>query len=357
MMAGSRILVALSGGVDSSVSAILLKQMGYELIGLSLKTWLPPMYKNHGALKGIRDATILCNKLGIPYFVEDVSSNFKTVVADQFTDSYLNGQTPNPCALCNPQIKWSSLIEIADKFACEYIATGHYAQIVKQGQRYCISTATDSHKDQSYFLWGLGQHQLSRTTFPLADLNKTQVKQLADGFGLTMLAKKKESYNICFIPEGDYRSFFKFHNLLGESEEAFGGTFVSETGEELGHYTDIWAYTVGQKKGIIKQGNKPLYVKKIDASNKQILLAEKEKLSKTEVVLNPINFMLSPENQSKYDLLAKCNYKSPFEPCSVQIMGNEAHLQFRNPIYALTPGQSVAIYKSNLLIGGGIIKQ
>ena len=229
-----KVLVAMSGGIDSSISAILLQEQGYEVVGITMKTWAYSrscnVKKQIGCcnLDTIEDARAVSVKYNFPYMVLDIRQEFGNYVINNFKEEYLAGRTPNPCVLCNTHIKWDALLKRADKLGCDYIATGHYAQVRKEGDRYVLSKGNDPHKDQSYALWGLSQESLSRTIFPLGEMTKPEVREIAKARGFESLATKPESYEICFVPDNDYRGFLK-KEVAGLEERVRGGTLCWRT--------------------------------------------------------------------------------------------------------------------------------
>src|SRR5437879_5274834 len=249
-----RILVAMSGGVDSSVAAIMLHEQGYEVIGLTMKTW---DYASSGgssketgccSLDSINDARALAVGYGFPHYILDIREEFGDFVIDNFVDEYLAGRTPNPCVLCNTHIKWRALLKRADALDCDFIATGHYAKIRQHDNgRFVVGKAVDETKDQSYVLWGLQQDLLSRTLLPLGTYRKTEIRKMAVDYGYPELAKKSESYEICFVPDNDYRGFLK-KRVDGLEEQVAGGNFVDRHGNILGQHKGYPFYTVGQRK-------------------------------------------------------------------------------------------------------------
>ncbi len=353
MMKGKKVLVALSGGVDSSVSSILLKEQGYDLIGITLRVFNPQNYRLDPLAQNIKDATKLADKLQIPYYVIDVHKEFKQTVIGNFISEYQAGRTPNPCVLCNPEIKWKSLLKIANEFDCEYIATGHYAQIKIHKGRYHISKAMDEVKDQSYFLWRLNQNELSRTIFPLGKYKKPEIKRIAAEKGFKTIASKKESYDICFIPEGDYRNYLKEHSP--KEKQGIIGKFITESGQVLGDHLGIENYTIGQRKGLALSTEVPLYVSKINSKENQIVLAKKQELMCNELIINDYNLSKYPAIPDEIIIKSKMRYKSPEILSKINTNNQQLTIQFSEPVFAVSPGQSIVFYEDNDLIGGGII--
>ena len=263
-----KILVAMSGGIDSTVSAIMLHEQGYEVVGITMKTW---DYASSGgnkketgccSLDSINDARQVAVDLGFSHFIIDIREEFGDFVIDNFVDEYLAGRTPNPCVMCNTHIKWEALLKRADMLDCEFIATGHYAQLRKENDRFVISKGLDKNKDQSYVLWGVSQQCLSRTVFPVSQFHKPAIKQMARDMGYVELANKSESYEICFVPDNDYRGFLKRRvpELEGQVD---GGNFVDATGKVIGKHKGYPFYTIGQRKGLGLAFGRPVFVTEI----------------------------------------------------------------------------------------------
>lgn len=352
-MGNKKALMALSGGVDSSVAAILLKEQGYDLIGVILRIY-QSQFRSDPLVQGIADATILADKLSIPFYVIDVHDDFEDRIIHNFIDEYQAGRTPNPCALCNDQIKWKHLIKLADEFGCEYIATGHYAQVKESNGRYYISKGRDDLKDQSYFLWRLRQGYLKRTLFPLGTYSKSEIKAIADKKGFKKLAKKKESYDVCFIPEGNYREFLQQNNGLDKVKNP-KGDFVSSTGKVLGKHSGIQDYTIGQRKGLGIAYTEPLYVIKIDVPNNLIVLGTVSELKSTFFYLRSYNFSKYAKLPDKVLVQTKIRYKSPEIACQISFDHEKLKVELKASVSAITPGQSAVFYEGNDLIGGGVI--
>ena len=352
-MRRKKVLVALSGGIDSSVSAILLKEHGYDLIGITLRMHNSNYYRTDPLAQSIKDASILANRLQIPYYVIDVQNEFNQIVINNFIDEYQIGRTPNPCALCNPEIKWKSLIEIKNEFSCNYIATGHYAQINKSNGRFFISKAKDETKDQSYFLWRLNQKELEKTIFPLGSYKKEEIKKIAASKGFNIIASKKESYNICFIPEGDYRKYFKELSITKNNSRT--GKFVNTSGQYLGDHSGIENYTVGQRKGLEIFNEETLYVTKIISKDNVIVLGHKNELVQDQLIVKSFNLSKYNSIPQNVRICSKLNYKGTIIDCEIRQKNKQLILNFETPVLAISPGQSIAFYEGNDLIGGGII--
>lgn len=336
----ARVLLGMSGGVDSSVAAYLLKEQGYEVVGVTMT-----LFHNEESTQ-VEDAKTVCEKLGIEHHVVNYEKEFKCEVIDDFINNYLNGKTPNPCIVCNKKFKFGALWDKAKELNCEYIATGHYAN-VKDGHICKI----DSPKDQSYFLYQINKEVIPHILFPLNDYHeKSEIRAIAEKECLTNVAKKKDSQDVCFIEDGDYAKFLE-ENLSTLPDK---GDFVLTTGETIGKHKGIIYYTIGQRKGLGISYKHPLYVVKIDVPNNQVILGTEEDLYKRTVYIENINLHVDniPSN-----LHAKTRFRSNFYPCQIEILDdNNIKVIFDNPVKSPTPGQSLVLYSDNMLVGGGIIK-
>ncbi|MBI4534782.1 MAG: tRNA 2-thiouridine(34) synthase MnmA [Ignavibacteriae bacterium] len=358
-----RVVVAMSGGVDSSVAAGILAGQGYDLIGITIKTY---KYEDVGgnagnessccSLDGINDARAVAAKLGFPHYVLDFSERFGMEVIDNFVDEYLAGRTPNPCVICNRKIKWQELIRKADSLGADYIATGHYAQINRAATgRYYVSRGRDRSKDQSYALWGLTQDSLSRTLFPLAKMTKAESRALGEKLGLPNMSKP-ESYEICFIPDNNYERFLKERVPKLESQVA-GGEIVMN-GEVVGHHRGFPFYTIGQRKGIGVFRPDPVYVTSIDNKNNRIEVGPDGQLYKSGLIARNINMQKYADCSEPLRVRAMIRYKDGGEMATVQSLDDgRVRVTFDKKRRAITPGQSVVFYEGDDVVGGGVIDE
>ena len=356
-----RVLVAMSGGIDSSIAAIMLHEQGYEVIGMTMKTW---DYSTSGgskketgccSLDSINDARNIAVNLGFPHYIIDIREEFGDYVIDHFTSEYLEGRTPNPCVLCNTHIKWDSLLRRADQLDCEFIATGHYAKIRLENERYIVSRGKDLQKDQSYALWGISQESLSRTIFPLGDLHKTDIKALALQKGLFELASKSESYEICFVPDNDYRGFLR-RKVVGLEERVAGGTFVLETGEVVGSHEGYPFYTVGQRKGLGIALGYPVYVTEIQKETNRVVLGTFDELSRDGMYVKNLNLQKYLEIPfGKLDTITKVRYNDLGNPAIIEQIGDTMKVYFGKGVNSIAPGQAAVFYEGDDMIGGGWI--
>ena len=352
--------MAMSGGIDSTIASLLLHEEGYEVIGLTMKTW---DYESSGgskketgccSLDSINDARQLAVDCGFPHTILDIREEFGDFIIDNFVDEYIAGRTPNPCVLCNTHIKWEALLKRADMLSCEFIATGHYAQIRKENGRYVVSKGLDKSKDQSYVLWGVKQECLNRTIFPIGKFNKKDIKQMAIDRGYKALAAKSESYEICFIPDNDYRSFLK-RRVNGLEEKVKGGNFVLVNGDVVGTHDGYPFYTIGQRKLGVSLGNNPTYVVGINPESNTVVVGTKEDLKKQEMYVQNINYIKYPKIEDGMQCLVKVRYKHKGEMASITNDGENLKVLFHQKVEGIAPGQSAAIYEGDDLIAGGFI--
>lgn len=356
-----KVLVAMSGGIDSSVAAMLLHEQGYEVIGITMKTWdyatAGGARKTTGccSLDDINDARALAVDMGFHHIILDIREEFGDAIIDNFVGEYLAGRTPNPCVLCNTHIKWDALLKRADQLGCEFIATGHYAQIRKENGRHIIFKGKDENKDQSYVLWGLTQESLSRTLFPLGGFDKPTIRQMALDRGYQELAKKGESFEICFVPDNDYRGFLK-RKVEGLEERVDGGNFVDPQGNVLGKHKGYPFYTIGQRKGLELAFGDPRYVVKIDAEKNEVVLGVKEDLNKKEVFVRNPNLMKYESLQGEMEATSKIRYKDKGSNSLITALPDgRIKIEFLANVQGVAPGQSAVFYEGNDLIGGGFI--
>jgi tRNA-uridine 2-sulfurtransferase len=356
-----RVLVAMSGGIDSSVAAVMLHEQGYEVIGMTMKTW---DYASSGSSKketgccsldSINDARNIAVNLGFPHYILDIREEFGDYVIDHFTKEYLEGRTPNPCVLCNTHIKWDALLRRADKLGCEFIATGHYANLRNENGRYVISKGLDESKDQSYALWGISQESLSRTMYPLGNLKKSEIRQMALERGFTELVNKSESYEICFVPDNDYRSFLK-RRVEGLEESVSGGEFVLEDGTIVGSHEGYPFYTVGQRKGLGIALGYPVYVTEIQKDHNRVVLGTFDELSRDGMYVRNLNLSKYEDlNGRKLDTITKVRYNDKGTPAVIEQAGDIMKVYFGKGVHAIAPGQAAVFYEENDVIGGGWI--
>ena len=347
-MSHGRVLIAMSGGIDSSVAAMLLLEQGYDLVGVTFRTFdsikESCLAKEKGccSVESIMEAKHLAEQLGFEHHIVDFRETFRHCVIANFVDEYRHGRTPNPCVLCNSHIKWGKLLEAADQYDCDYIATGHYARIAERDGHFFLRKAADIRKDQTYFLWMLTEDNLRRTIFPLGDLTKQQVRDIARQHGFEKLSQKSESQEICFVPNNDYRTF-----LASEGVQTEPGDYVNAEGKILGRHEGYTNYTIGQRKGLGIAFGTPAFVTHIDPNRNVVTLGSHDDLLTNKVRMQGGFF----NGNSSRPVMAQIRYRSL--PSEAQY--NDGILTFSEPVWAVTPGQSAVIYQDDLLVGGGII--
>ncbi len=349
-----RVLLGMSGGTDSSVAAILLKEQGYEVVGTTLRLWSETDNFNNSELpQYILDAKCLAEKLNIEHHIVDAKSEFYTKVIEYFKNEYLTGRTPNPCAKCNVVLKWKLLLEQADRLECDYISTGHYTQIEFFNGNYYIKKGNDPDKEQSFFLWGLNQEILSRIIFPLGKYNKAEVKNIAAKHGFEYIANKKESTGVCFLNGGDYQPFLQ--NLINEANIFIPqGNYIDTDGNVIGKHNGYPFYTVGQRRGLGLNTNSPLYVSHIAPDSNTITLCNRNNLYKNEMLVTGYN--LVNNNDLQNEVITKIRYRKQAAPSIVSIIdSNTLKVNFIEPEWSIAPGQTAAFYIGERLIGGGYI--
>lgn len=358
-MEKKKVVVGMSGGVDSSVAAYLLKKEGYDVIGVTMQIWQDEdeftQESNGGCcgLSAVDDARRVAERLEIPYYVMNFKKEFKENVMDYFMAEYLKGRTPNPCIACNRYVKWEALLQRSLAIGADYIATGHYARIAKlENGRYAIKNSVTAAKDQTYALYNLTQEQLSHTLMPVGAYTKDQIRAIAEDIGL-MVAHKKDSQEICFIPDDDYAGFID-RECKGKVPPP--GNFVTVDGEILGKHKGITHYTIGQRKGLGLALGHPVFVVDIRPEANEVVIGENEDVFTTELYADHINFMAIPDIETEVRLKAKIRYSHAGTMCKViRVAEDKVKCEFEEPVRAVTPGQAVVFYQGDYVAGGGII--
>jgi len=365
MSTKGRVLVAMSGGVDSSVAAVMLREEGYEVIGITMKTWDyssagGKSHKETGCctLESMNDARQIALKFGFNHFIVDIREEFGDWVIDRFVDEYMAGRTPNPCVLCNTHIKWAALMKRANNLGCDFIATGHYANIRQENGRMVISRGLDHNKDQSYALWGVEQQHLVRTIFPLGSFHKSEIRQFAADHGLLNVANKKDSYEICFVPDNDYRRFLR-DRVPGLQDRVDGGNFIDKTGKIVGKHKGYPFYTIGQRRGLHLPMGTPVYVTAIDPDTNTITIGGEEDLVNTICVAQNINFgKYASITEEDMPVIGAIRYNDDGEEGFLTQTGpDELTIRFPQGRAAITPGQALVVYEGDDVIAGGWIKK
>jgi tRNA-specific 2-thiouridylase len=345
----------MSGGVDSSAAAALLLEQGYEVVGVTLKLW-PQDCVNRAEDKccgpqAVADARAVCHRLGIPFYLIDEAAQFQKQVIRYFADEYKAGRTPNPCVMCNQNLKFGRLIDRADQLGAEYIATGHFARLERREGRVLLKRGADARKDQSYFLFSLRQNQLGRVLFPLGDLSKNGTREVARHCRLKT-AEKEESMEICFVPDNDYGGFLEKANLVRKH----GGEIVDLGGRVLGRHEGIEFYTIGQRKGLGLSAPRPLYVVDLDPGRNRVIVGEEAALDRAEFGVSHCNWIPFDELMQPIEVTVKIRYAHPGTRATVVPARNggvEVRLHERQR--AITPGQAAVFYQDDVVVGGGWI--
>ena len=369
-----RVLLGMSGGTDSSVAAMRLLEAGYEVIGVTFR-----FYELNGSTEYLEDARNLAERLGIRHITYDAREIFAQQIIEYFVQEYLAGRTPVPCTLCNNYLKWPLLAKIADEMGVFYIATGHYAQNIQLNEPFYITSAADSDKDQTFFLWGLKQDILNRMLLPMGDITKAEARAWAAEHGFRKVATKKDSIGVCFCPM-DYRTFLKDwlvrngQMLVSNSEASINnsqtsgsdkqtwsdrirrGRFVDEKGNFIAWHEGYPFYTIGQRRGLGIHLNRPVFVKEIDPENNEVMLASLSSLEKTEMWLKDWNLVNQERTLGRSDIIVKIRYRKQENHGTITVTSDHLlHVQLHEPLTAIAPGQAAAFYGDGLLLGGGII--
>lgn len=353
-----KVAIGMSGGVDSSVAAYLLKEQGYDVIGVTMQIWQdedPFVAAENGGccgLSAVDDARRVADMLEIPYYVLNLKREFKEYVIDYFMDEYMHARTPNPCIACNRYVKWEALLNRAVKMGCDYIATGHYARVCRLSNgRYALRKSATARKDQTYALYNLTQEQLSKTLMPIGEYEKEEIRCMAEKIGLPV-ANKPDSQEICFIPDHDYASYIE-----RETGKTFPtGNFVDLNGRVLGTHKGIIHYTIGQRKGLGLSLGTPVFVVDIRPETNEVVIGANDDTFCDRLLADRVNFMSIPELEGELTVTAKIRYSHQGAPCKIKMVGKDmVACQFEEPVRAITPGQAVVFYDGDIVVGGAAI--
>ncbi len=355
-MGKGRVAVAMSGGVDSSLAAALLKQAGYEVIGVTMQIWPSDeeayeqdRFGGCCGLGAVEDAKRVAYKLGIPHYVMNFRDIFAQRVIADFCREYSLGRTPNPCIRCNQHIKFDALLQRTKELDADFMATGHYARVESSPKGYRLLKAVDQSKDQSYFLYTLTQRELQHLLLPLSNLHKVEVRRLAAELGLPT-ATRRDSQDICFIPDNDYRSFIAKHIPLKS------GDMVDTEGKVLGRHRGLAQYTVGQRQGLGLASSERLYVLKLNTVDNTLMVGTKDQLLSNRLSASKLSWVSGKAPKEPINITAKVRYKSPEAAATLRLRDEGAEVSFHQPQQAITPGQAVVFYKGDAILGGGIIE-
>ncbi len=341
-----KVAVAMSGGVDSSLSAAILKNSGYEVFGITMKL------KDAENFPEIEDSRRVAEHLKIKHYIADFREDFFTEVEKYFVNEYLSGRTPNPCVMCNKKIKFGKLFDFAKSLGADFLATGHYAKIVFEDNRYKLKKAPDTKKDQSYVLYNLTPELLSRIIFPLAEMSKTETRKIAEEMNLPV-AHKKDSQEICFVPDDDYKNFIL--KFAGNSDALKPGEIVDTSGKVLGRHSGVANFTIGQRRGMGIAAENPLYVTELDLKNRRVIVGKSDEVFSKNLTAENVHWIYKPELPKKFS--AKIRYGSRTAECTVNPAGEKIFVEFDEKQRAVTPGQSIVFYEADEVIGGGIIAE
>lgn len=341
--------------MDSSVAAYLLKEQGYEVVGITLKLWDRAECGNHAksccSIDDVQDARSVCAKLDIPFYVLNFKGDFEEKVIDYFVNSYLEGKTPNPCIACNRYIKFDELLKKADSLGMDYIATGHYAKVEPSGERYVLRKGIDDTKDQTYVLYNLGQEQLKKILLPLGEYRKTEIREIAEKLDLGV-AKKPDSQEICFVEDNDYARFISEYS----KKPIIGGNFIDKNGKVLGKHKGITHYTIGQRKGLGISFDQPHFVVSKNVENNTVVLGKEYEIFSKSLVAEDLNFISVENITQKTRVKAKTRYSSKLADAQISpLEDGKLLVEFDEPQRAITPGQAVVFYDGDIILGGGTI--
>lgn len=347
-----KVVVAMSGGVDSSLTAAILLERGFEVVGVTMLLEDGNFHERSCcSSKEVEDAAAVAEKLGIEFHVVDLREAFRKSVVNYFVAEYLRGRTPNPCVRCNREIKFGALFDFAKNLGADYLATGHYARIIFEDGRFKLKCALDVRKDQSYVLYNLTAQKLAKIILPLGEFSKAQTRRLAEDLKLPV-AKKPDSQEICFVPNDDYKTFLQ--NFAPNAEALQAGNIINADGKILGSHNGVANYTIGQRRGLGIAAPQPLYVMRLDVDKRQIVVDTGEKLFSKTLTARNAHWIYKPNLPKNFQ--AKIRYGSNFATCEVSEEENFLHVEFSEPQRAITPGQSIIFYEGEEVLGGAIIE-